>query len=240
MNFGVFRGNILQQTKGKIGAGKNVFANFTGIKNELVYPYNGGVIMNPPKGNGFKFFTGDLMEYRTDDNYANPEIYLLKTYLVVDANATAGTVTILRDNYKHVPYVGDVIGVAPATLGGAIAEPLTVTAVQETVVSNVKVWVLTVTGDVDAVEDDILVEADEDGNMLVKKINAFADCDMDMPYAGSVPSASYDDFEAAKYLYTPAVGGASMLISKMQPLPECVLAVNESQFNGIFKLKSVV
>ena len=68
--FGTFRGTILSQGKGTIGGARSVFAKFKGIKNELVYPYNGGKIVNAPKGTGFKFFAGDLMEFRTNDKYA--------------------------------------------------------------------------------------------------------------------------------------------------------------------------
>lgn len=67
---GTFRGSILRQGKGNIGGARSVFAKFKGIKNELVYPFNGGMIVNAPKGEGFKFFTGDLMEFRTDEKYA--------------------------------------------------------------------------------------------------------------------------------------------------------------------------
>ena len=72
--------------------------------------------------------------------------------------------------------------------------------------------------------------------MLVKQINAFADCDMDLVFDAT---DGEDEFEKAKYDYTPAVGGAYMYIHKMSPLPECVLKVNVSQFNGLFKLPTV-
>lgn len=230
---GTFRGVVLKQGKGSIGGARSVFAKFKGIKNELVYPYNGGKIVNAPKGEGFKFFAGDLMEFRTNDKYAKPEIYLLKTYLVESVSGT--TVNIVKDGYKHVPFVGDKLGVAPEEIGGEMTSA-TITAVKTAKVGEVEVWACTMSGTLTAEKGDVLVEAGEDDTMLVKAINAFADCDGDMPYDATDGD---DEFEKAKYFYTPAVGGVYIYIHKMSPLPECVLAVNKSQFNGLFKLPTV-
>lgn len=232
---GTFRGSILSQGKGTIGGARSVFAKFKGNKNELVYPFNGGMIVNAPKGEGFKFFAGDLMEFRTNEKYANPEVYLLKTYLVESVSGT--TVNIVKDGYKHIPFVGDVIGVAPEEIGGEMTG-VTVTAVKTAKVGEVEVWACTVSATITAPKGTVLVEAEKAGSstMLVKAINAFADCDGDMPYVGAT---SADDFEKAKYFYTPAVGGVYIYIHKMSPLPECVLAVNKSQFNGLYKLPTV-
>ena len=230
---GTFRGTILSQGKGTIGSARSVFAKFKGLKNELVYPFNGGKIVNAPKGEGFKFFAGDLMEFRTNEKYADPEIYLLKTYLV--ESVSGSIVNIVKDGYKHVPFVGDKLGVAPEEIGGEMTSA-TITAVTTAKVGEVEVWACTMSDTLTAAKGDVLVEADEDGKMLVKAINAFADCDGDMPYVGAT---SADDFEKAKYFYTPAVGGVYIYIHKMSPLPECVLAVNKSQFNGLYKLPTV-
>lgn len=230
---GTFRGTVLRQTKGKVGGARSVFAKFKGIKNELVYPYNGGKIVNAPKGVNFKFFAGDLMEYRTNDKYAKPEVYLLKTYLVESVSGT--TVNIVKDGYKHVPFVGDKIGVAPEEIGGEMTAA-TITAVIVAKVGDVDVWACTMSAAIEAEKGAVLVEADEDDAMLVKNINAFADCDGDMPYDATVGD---DEFEKAKYYYAPAVGGVYIYIHKMSPLPECVLKVNVSQFNGLYKLPTV-
>jgi hypothetical protein len=230
---GTFRGSVLSQSKGTIGGARSVFAKFKGIKNELVYPFNGGMIVNAPKGEGFKFFAGDLMEFRTNEKYANPEVYLLKTYLV--ESVSGSIVNIVKDGYKHVPFVGDKLGVAPEEIGGEMTSA-TITAVRTAKVGEVEVWACTMSSALTAKKGDVLVEAGTDGKMLVKAINAFADCDGDMPYVGA---DSADDFEKAKYFYTPAVGGVYIYIHKMSPLPECVLAVNKSQFNGLFKLPTV-
>lgn len=230
---GTFRGTILGQTKGTIGGARNVFAKFKGIKNELVYPYNGGKIVNAPKGTGFKFFAGDLMEFRTNDKYAKPEVYLLKTYLV--ESVSGSVVNIVRDGFKHKPFAGDKIGVEPDEIGGAMTAA-TITKVENAKVGDVDVWACTMDSALSASKGDVLVEADEDNTMLVKHINAFADCDGDMPYSAEEGD---DEFEKAKYFYTPAVGGVYIYIHKMSPLPKCVLDVNVSQFNGLFKLPTV-
>ena len=230
---GTFRGTVLSQSKGTIGGARSVFAKFKGIKNELVYPFNGGMIVNAPKGEDFKIFAGDLMEFRTNEKYANPEVYLLKTYLV--ESVSGSIVNIVKDGYKHVPFVGDKLGVAPEEIGGEMTSA-TITAVRTAKVGEVEVWACTMSSALTAKKGDVLVEADATGKMLVKAINAFADCDGDMPYVGA---ESADDFEKAKYFYTPAVGGVYIYIHKMSPLPECVLAVNKSQFNGLYKLPTV-
>jgi hypothetical protein len=230
---GTFRGTVLRQTKGEIGGARSVFAKFKGLKNELVYPYNGGKIINAPKGEGFKFFAGDLMEFRTNENYAKPEVYILKTYLVESASGT--TVNIVKDGYKHVPFVGDKIGVAPDEIGGEMTA-VEITAVKVSKVGDVDVWACTTKTALTTKKGDILVEAGTDGKMLVKTINAFADCDGDMPYDST---AGDDEFENAKYFYTPAVGGVHIYINKMSPLPACVLKVNASRFNGLFALPAL-
>jgi hypothetical protein len=232
---GVFRGTVLRQVNAVIGGARSVFAKFKGLKNELVYPFNGGLIKNPPKGQGFKIFAGDLMEYRTNDSYAKPEIYLLKTYQVESVSGT--TVNIVKDEYKHVPFVGDILGVAPDEIGGEMTS-VTITSVRESKIGDTKVWSCTFSGTLTASKGDVLVEADGDGKMLVQNINAFADSDMDMPYIGATNALT--DFDNAKYIYTPAVGGAHIYISKMSPLPECVKKVNYSSFNGLFALKSIM
>lgn len=230
---GTFRGTILRQEKGKVGGARSVFAKFKGIKNELVYPYNGGKIVNAPKGTGFKFFAGDLMEFRTNDKYANPDVYLLKTYLV--ESVSGSIVNIVKDGYKHKPFVGDKIGVAPDEIGGEMTA-VTITKVEVTKVGDVDVWACTTSAALTASKGDILVEADEEDTMLVKNINAFADCDGDMPFDSTEGD---DEFEKAKYFYTPAVGGVYIYIHKMSPIPACVKKVNVSQFNGLFKLPTV-
>lgn len=230
--FGAFRGRKLVQTSGDIGGARSVFVKIKGIKNELVYPTFGGKIMNPPKGNGFKFYAGDLFEYRTNDKGVAPEIYLLKTYLV--HSVEGNVVNIVRDGYKHKPFAGDKLGVAPEEIGGEVAAQ-TIASVAATKVGDVNVWACTMSGALAADADDILVEADDEGKMLVKSINAVADSDGDMLDAGAVGE---DDFDGARYHYTPALGGI-MYAHKMSPMPACVLALNQCKINGWFQIQSV-
>lgn len=228
---GYFRGRKTIQRRGTVGGARSVFVKLQGNKNELVYPTFGGYIKNPFKGTA-KLFAGDLIEYRTDNDGVNPEIYILKTYLVESASGT--TVNIVKDAYKHIPFVGDKIGVAPAEIGGAMTAA-TVTAVAKNVVDGVDVWALTVSGTIDAEEGDVLVEADAEGKMLVKAINAVAPTDLDMFDA---PAVDEDDFDGARYSYTPALGGI-MYINRMSPLPECVKKINIAKVNGWFQVQSV-
>lgn len=230
--FGAFRGRKLVQTSGEIGGARSVFVKIKGIKNELVYPTFGGKVMNPPKGNGFKFFAGDLFEYRTNDKGVAPEVYLLKTYLV--HSVSGSVVNIVRDGYKHKPFVGDKLGVAPEAIGGAM-DAATIVKVENAKVGEVNVWACTMDAALTAEADDVLVEADAEGKMLVKAVNAVADSDGDMLDAGAV---SEDDFEGARYHYTPALGGI-MYAHKMSPVPACVLALNQCKINGWFQIQSV-
>jgi hypothetical protein len=228
---GAFRGRKLIQRKGEVGGAKSVFVKLQGIKNELVYPTTGGEIKNPFKGTA-KLFAGDLCEYRTNDKGVKPEIYILKTYLV--ESASGATVNIVKDAYKHVPFVGDKLAVAPEEIGGEVTA-VTVTAVATAKVGDVDVWKLTVSGTLTAKKGDVLVEADAEGKMLVKNINGVCDADCDMLDA---PAADADDFEGARYFYTPALGGL-MYAHKMSPMPECVLKLNVCNVNGWFQVKTV-
>ena len=230
--YGAFRGRKLIQQRGEIGGTRSVFVKVKGIKNELVYPTFGGKVMNPPKGQGFKMFAGDLCWYKTDDKGVNPEIYLLKTYLVESANGNV--VNIVKDGFKHVPFVGDKIGVAPEEVGGAMAS-VTITKVEVAKVGNVAVWACTTSAELAAEKGDVLVEANDMGTMLVQKVNAVVDCDADMLDAAATAD---NKFEGARYHYTPALGGI-MYIHKMSPVPACVLKLNESKVNGWFQIQSV-
>lgn len=229
---GVFRGRKTIQRSATIGGARSVFVKLQGNKNELVYPTFGGYIMNAPKGAPFKFFAGDLVEYRTDANGVNPEIYILKTYKVVSANGT--TVNILNDGFKHVPFVGDKIGVAPEEIGGEMTA-VTVTAVKNAEVGGKKVWAVTTNTALTTKADDVLVEADADGKMLVKNINAVCPTDLDMFDAAATGD---EDFDGARYSYTPALGGI-MYINKMSPMPACVLKLNKVNVNGWYQVQTI-
>ena len=229
---GVFRGRKTIQRSATIGGARSVFVKLQGNKNELVYPTFGGYIMNAPKGAPFKFFAGDLVEYRTDENGVNPEIYILKTFLVESASGT--TVNIVKDGFKHIPHVGDKIGVAPDEIGGEMTA-VTITAVKPSKVGSVDVWAVTTNTALTTKKDDVLVEADADDKMMVKHINAVCPTDLDMFDAAATGD---EDFDGARYSYTPALGGL-MYTNKMSPLPECVKKINQAKVNGWFQIQSV-
>lgn len=230
---GAFRGRKLIQRRGEVGGAKSVFVKLQGIKNELVYPTHGGRIMNPFKG-AAKLFAGDLCEYRTNEKGVKPEIYILKTYEVAEASSAATTVKIVKDQYKHIPFVGDMLGVAPNAIGGSVTATATVTAVSTGKVGDVDVWVLTLSTAITASKGAVLVEA-KDGKMLVQNINGVIDADCDMLDA---PATDDEDFDGARYMYTPALGGI-MYTHKMSPMPECVKKLNISKINGWFQIQSV-
>lgn len=228
---GAFRGRKTIQRSGEIGGARSVFVKLQGNKNELVYPTFGGFIQNPFKG-AAKMFAGDLMYYETDDKGAKPKIWILKTYKVV--GSAGAVVYIENDGYKHIPFVGDNLGVAPEEIGGTMTAQL-VTKVAKTTYEGVNVFAVTFASALTVEEGDVLVEAGEDGKMLVKDINAVADADMDML---DTPAEGDEDFEGARYSYTPALGGV-MYIYKMSPIPACVLAKNIARVNGWFQVQSV-
>ena len=228
---GAFRGRKLIQRRGEVGGAKSVFVKLQGIKNELVYPTFGGKIVNAFKG-AAKLFAGDLCEYRTNDKGVKPEIYILKTYLV--ESVSGSVVNIVKDGYKHIPFVGDKIGVAPDEIGGAMTA-VTINSIQITKVGDVDVWACTCSATLDAEKGDVLVEADAEGKMMVKAINGVFDADADMLDA---PSTGDEDFDGARYMYTPALGGI-MYTHKMSPMPKCVLDLNIAKINGWFQVQSV-
>lgn len=228
---GAFRGRKLIQRRGEVGGAKSVFVKLQGIKNELVYPTFGGQIKNPFKG-AAKMFAGDLCEYRTNDKGVKPEIFILKTYLV--ESVSGAVVNIVKDGYKHIPFVGDKIGVAPEEIGGAVTA-VTINSIKVAKIGDVDVWACTCSATLDAEKGDVLVEADEEGKMMVKAINGVFDADADMLDA---PSTGDEDFDGARYLYTPALGGI-MYTHKMSPMPKCVLDLNIAKINGWFQIQSV-
>lgn len=248
---GHFRGLSLIQTKGNVGGYKNVFVNLVGNHNDLVYPHIGGKVMNPPKGQA-KMWAGDLLEYRPTGhpNNLDPEIYILRTFKLAAAVSASTTVYIERDEFKHKPFVGDVLMVEPDVIGGT-GTGVTVTAVTATTTTvdsaTVNVWQLTVSAALTADKGKVLVEAEEAGSdkkMLVKNINGVFDCDADFVYdenisdvanTSGVVTDGMSDFYKARYQYTPALGGL-MWIDKMSPLPQCVLDLNLCNVPGWYHI----
>lgn len=250
---GHFRGLGLIQKSGDIGGYRNVFVNLVGNHDDLVYPHFGGKVMNPPKGRA-KMWAGDLLEYRpkTGSDKLDPEIYILRTFEVADDVSASTTVYILRDEFRHKPFVGDVLMVAPDVIGGEgtavkVNAVSATTATISTVVTNV--WALTISASQTIAKGAILVEAESfsEGTsatkkMLVKNINGVFDCDTDFIEDENISDVTptldgggnvtgYTDWDKARYQYTPALGGL-MWLHKMSPMPQCVLDLNMCNVPG--------
>lgn len=253
---GHFRGLGLIQKKGDIGGARNVFVNLVGNHDDLVYPQFGGKVMNPPKGRA-KMFAGDLLEFRpkTGSDKLDPEIYILRTFEVANAVSASTTVYIKRDEFRHKPFAGDVLMVAPAVIGGTgTAVKVTSVAATATTIGGVStpVWQLTISAALTITKGAIMVEAESfsEGTsaskaMIVKAINGVFDCDTDFfedeniadisvtrqDSVGEITAVTDADFYKARYQYTPALGGL-MWIHKMSPMPQCVLDLNMSNIPG--------
>lgn len=232
---GVFFGRTLVQQRGEIGGARSVFVKLQGNKNELVFPTFGGRVMNPFKGQA-KIYAGDLIEFKTDADGVKPEVYLLKTYKVKSVDST--TVNIYRDGYKHIPFVGDILMVAPDNITDKTGTSASVTAVSKSNDGTDDIWKLTMSAALTASDGDILVEsksvASGTAEMLVQNINAVAPCDYDFVFSSvSDPTDEEDEFDAARYYMTPALGG-TMYKSKMSPVPSCCEIFNLSNINGWF------
>ena len=232
---GVFNGRTLIQAGTTFGGSRHVFVKLGGQYGGVVYPTIGCLIMNPFKG-AAKAFAGDLIEFRTKDNGDGGEGYILKTFLVSeDATAAATEIKIVRDGYKHIPFVGDILMIGQKNFTTK-AKGVTVTAVE--VAEDGKTWVITVSEALGTAvkADDVLVEAAEAGaNVLplVTNPNAYFPGDADFIYNPNVGNSKY---EKARYFYTPALamGQAFLYTNRMSPLPPAVKALNESKVNGWF------
>lgn len=240
LNGGVFAGTVLIQAHGQLGGSRNVFVKLqSSSKNGLVYPTVGGVLTNPFKGNA-KIYAGDLLEYDPGiEGDKGATVKLMKTYEVAAAPTGDGKeILITRDGFKHIPFVGDFLMVAPEGLDaeGAAA---TVTAVEKgTDPTAGDVWKLTLSAALSAAKGDVLVEASAGAGSVTAMVtnpNAFAPCDFDFVYN---PAATTDDFEGARYLFTPCLAGPYTVLytDKMSPVPPAVLALNISKVKGWFAL----
>lgn len=242
---GVFYGRTLVSTDKKIGGARHVFVPIGGAHNELVFAPFGGKLMNPFKG-AAKLYAGDLFWLDYDDKGENPKYYCLKTYEAAKAS-TAKTVTLVRDGYHHIPFVGDVLMVAPDTIGGAGAVAKVTDVVKKTDTDGTMTWELTVDVNLTITKGDILVEgvaftaADSDGNtgsMLIKKINGVAPYDYDFVYNPAADPTDNEDFENARYHLTPVLGGR-MYTYLMSPMPKCVRDLNTASINGWFEVGGI-
>lgn len=232
-NYGVNFGRVLVQHSGSIGGKRYVFVKQQGQgKNELVFPTFGCRLLNPFKGVA-KFYAGDLVEYRIDGTG-----YILKTYEVAEnAEASATDVYIVRDGFRHIPFVGDILMKAPTSVTGT-GTAHTVTAVEETSSNNVNYWKVTFDVAIGALtKGDVLVEGASAGaskKMLVQNPNMQLPWDMDCVY-NPANTTTNNDFENAKYLFDPILSELSY-VAKMSPIPSCVKALNKSRVDGWFQI----
>lgn len=234
---GVFLGKTLLQRRGEIGGARYVFVKLQGNKNELVFPTFGCKIMNPFKGTA-KMYAGDLIEYRYNDDGNGATGYILKTYVVNKATSPSADAVIYltRDGYKHIPFVGDVLMKAPATIDGT-GTAATVTKVEPTVEAYKDVWKVTLSAPLTDLEvNDILVEAVAEGpdkKPMVTNPNSMCPADYDFLYE---PATNNVDFDGARYFMTPVLHGIAY-IDRMSPMPKSVLdARNKSLVTGWFEL----
>lgn len=226
---GILLGRSIVSVGKTHGGARFVFVPLDQIANGTVFVPFGGKLQNPFPG-AAKAFAGDLFDYRTDDKAENPKLYLLKTYEVVAASGTS--VSIARDGFRHIPFVGDKLGVAPAEIGGAMTAG-NVIAVTKTTVDGQKVWTLTFDADIHASKGNVLVEADGENNMLVKHINTLTPNDLDFVWSNAADPDDEEEFEDARYII-PVVLGGIMYTHRMSVLPECVKKLNPSKVNGWF------
>lgn len=235
----VMLGRTLIQAHGSIGGHRNVFVKLIkGSKNALCYPTFGGVMKNPFKGHA-KIYAGDFVEYTPNTGpQAGAEVKVLKYYEVAKAATNSDTeVLIVRDGYHHVPFAGDNIMIGQKDFATK-ATGVTVTAVEKTTDSGKDVWKLTLSATLGVAlkVKDVLVEAEKAGTAVLPMVtnpNAYADKDMDFLYD---PTTGDDDFEGARYLFTPALAQEDTVIdlNAIGVLPPAVLALNKSRVKGWF------
>lgn len=236
LNSGYLPGRALVQARGSIGGHRYVFVKLQmSGKDALVFPTTGCVIKNPFKGNA-RAFAGTLFEYNPDGTG-----YILKSYAVAKATAEATDTDIYlkRDGYSLIPFVGDILMLAPTTLTGK-GTAVTVTAVKaETDATAGDVWKVTLSATLGALTtSSVLVEAKEAGaskEAMVTNPNSYLPCDFDFVFD---PAASDNDFDGARYLITPALalGDVFLYTDRMQPLSAALKGLNKSKVNGWFNI----
>lgn len=241
LNSGYLPGRALAQARGSIGGHRYVFVKLQmSGKDALVFPTSGGIVKNPFKGNA-RAFAGTLAEYIPSNGSNGSEIRILKSYAVAKATSESSDTVIYlkRDGYSLIPFVGDVLMVAPTTLvekGTAV----TVTAVEKTTDGTAgDVWKVTLSATLGALTtSSVLVEAKEAGSgkeAMVTNPNSYLPCDFDFVFD---PAASEDDFDGARYLITPALalGDVFLYEDRMQPLSAALKALNKSKVKGWFNI----
>ena len=225
MSTGTFAGTVLAQSSAELGGQRHVFYLPQGPRPAPQYPVYGGILVNPFKGHG-KIYAGDLIEHTLDG-----KCKLLKSYEVADATATtevkiSSGACEQGEVFRHIPFVGDVLMVAPTTLDGT-GKAVKVTAVEKTFDSKGKQdgWKVTLSEALGSLtKGQVLVEASEVGasvKAMVTNPNCYVEVDYDCPF---VPATGDADFDGARYMLTPNMmrGVELAYINRMQPLPDSI------------------
>ncbi len=240
----VFNGAVLIQASGKIGGTKSVFVQLTGAaKDGLVYPTFGGKLLNPFPGPA-KAFVGDIVEY-TDGlgtgETGGASVKILKSYEVAVATTedTDTVIYLVRDGFKHVPFVGDNIMVGGATFATK-GKGVSISAVEATTSGDADVWKVTLSATLGGLtKGKVLVEAAGAGASVLPMVtnpNAYFPSDFDF---GFTPRSTATDYTGgALYLVTPALAHPSVILykAKMSPIPPALLALNTAKVNSWFSL----
>lgn len=237
----VFMGRTLVQAHGNIGGYRNVFVKIVNSnKGALSYPTSGGIVKNPFPGRA-KIYAGDFCEYTPNlDDAHGAEVKILKFYEAAkEATSSDVTIKIVRDGYRHIPFVGDNIMVGQKDFTTK-AKGVSVTRVEKSTDTGVDVWILTLSEalGVAVKKGDILVEAAGTGASVLPMVtnpNSYADKDMDFLYD---PSTSDEDYDGARYMFTPALAQQDTIIDLLAvgKLPPAVLALNKSRVKTWFNL----
>lgn len=245
LSTGTFQGSVIVMTKDGIGGYRHVFYHPDGGRIHPVHPLYGGVLLNPFPGNG-KIYASDLIEHSLDGTCK-----LLKTYEVAKATTEATDTAIYISSgkcaqgevFRHIPFVGDNIMVAPDKIDGT-GTAVTVTKVEKTFDATdgkQDGWKVTLSATLGSLaKGDILVEAAEAGSSkkaMVTNPNCYAEADYDCPF---VPATGDSDFDNARYLFTPAMmyGDERAYIDRMQPLPTSIKSMEKfkSGYSELFRL----
>ena len=156
-----------------------------------------------------------------------------------EATSSDVTIKIVRDGYRHIPFVGDNIMVGQKDFTTK-AKAVSVTRVEKSTDTGVDVWILTLSEalGVAVKKGDILVEAAGTGPSVLPMVtnpNSYADKDMDFLYD---PSTSDEDYDGARYMFTPALAQQDTIIDLLAvgKLPPAVLALNKSRVKTWFNL----
>lgn len=243
MNGGaVFNGAVLIQANGEIGGTKHVFVKLVGAyKDSLTYPTFGGRLVNPFPGRA-KLFAGDICEYTDglgEGETGGATVKVLKSYEVAKATSaeTDKTIYLVRDGFKHIPFVGDNIMVGAKdfeTKGKGVA----VTAVEPTTDSVAgDVWAVTLSEALGTLtKGTVLVEASAKGASVLPMVtnpNAYFPSDYDFAFDART---ALNDYSKALYLVTPALASEAVKCykSKMSPIPPALLALNKAKVKSWF------